>query len=105
MILIPPKRDLVVRGYKIDDRNKQGPVVLAYLNNNNASVKERGKCHTLLCEEYNEFMYGKTDGKKSGQNPKQHGQMADPATIMENTVVVDPRNAALQEIDTEEMTN
>ena len=31
--------------------------------------------------------------------------MADPAAIMENTVVVDPRNEALQEIDTGEMTN
>ena len=29
-------------GYKIDVHNKEGPVVLAYLNNNNASVEERG---------------------------------------------------------------
>ena len=89
MILIPPERELDVRGYTIDQHNKEGPVVLAYLNNNNASVEERGKCHTFLRDEYNEFMYGKTDGKKSGWNPKQHGQMADSATIMENTDFVD----------------
>ena len=91
MIFIPPKRKLVVRGYTIDECNKEGPVVLAYLNNNNASVEERGKCHTLLCEEYNEFMYGKLDGKR----PKQDGQIADPAAIMENTVVVFPRKETL----------
>ena len=44
-------------------------------------------------------MYVKIDGK----HPKQDGQIADPAAIMENAVVVDSHKA-LQEIDTEEMT-
>ena len=43
MILIPPKRDPDMIGYKIDVRNKEGPVVLAYLNNNNAIVSRRGR--------------------------------------------------------------